>query len=219
MDTLTVAFALGLGEGLDGLRSNLQGAYDQYWSDFAGSSVPYITGYSPVQDSLNFYQGENCIFRVKAVDKHNNDLLYTWQIDNYYSALRDSFHLIDATKMDLGSHTVVVEVANERFRESHTWHIQVLAAKKYTLKQNYPNPFNNQTKIPFELASAEAVKLRIYDLRGRLIWEYQRSFEFGEHEIIWDGRDLNGKYPASGIYFYQLKAGSFIQTKRLLYLR
>ena len=85
----------------------------------------------------------------------------------------------------------------------------------YELFQNYPNPFNPSTVIKYELEKAGFVKLRIYDELGRkvktLVNEVQSS---GEHSETLDA----SSFP-SGIYFYQLEAGSFISTKKMILLK
>jgi hypothetical protein len=86
---------------------------------------------------------------------------------------------------------------------------------RFSLQQNYPNPFNPVTTIKYSLAASEHVKLIVYDLRGRqvaiLIDEKQNA---GPHQISFDGRNL-----ASGIYFYRLNAGSYVDEKRMLLLK
>jgi predicted lipoprotein with Yx(FWY)xxD motif len=88
------------------------------------------------------------------------------------------------------------------------------------LRQNYPNPFNPTTRIAFGLSAPAHVSLRIYDAAGRLVRalvnEERRA---GKYEESWDGRDSNGRSVASGIYFYKLAAGSFVETRKMALLR
>ncbi len=81
----------------------------------------------------------------------------------------------------------------------------------YSLSQNYPNPFNPATTIMFTLPVSAQVTLKVYDVLGReaasLIDSYK---EAGSHSIKFDASNLT-----SGIYFYQLKAGEYIETKKL----
>lgn len=87
----------------------------------------------------------------------------------------------------------------------------------YDLYQNYPNPFNSKTVIKYRITKRDNVNMKLFDILGRevatLINEIKPS---GEHEI-----DFNAdKYGlASGVYFYQLKSGNFISTKKFIYLR
>ena len=86
---------------------------------------------------------------------------------------------------------------------------------EYSLSQNRPNPFNPETRIGFALPEAGFTKLIIYDLRGgevaRLINE---EYSAGYHSVIWDGTEV-----ASGIYYYRLTSGDFVQTKKMVLLK
>ncbi|MGA9294239.1 MAG: T9SS type A sorting domain-containing protein, partial [Ignavibacteriaceae bacterium] len=86
---------------------------------------------------------------------------------------------------------------------------------KFNLSQNYPNPFNPATTIKYTLGSNTFVSLKIYDILGRevqtLINGNQTS---GNHLIIFNASNLS-----SGVYFYQLKAENFVETKKLLLLK
>ncbi len=88
------------------------------------------------------------------------------------------------------------------------------------LHQNVPNPFNPSTVISYELANTETVTLGIYDVHGRLIRTLvSRAQNAGEYKIRWDGRDDRGSAVASGVYFYRLAAGSFVETRRMVLLK
>ncbi|MBX7047321.1 MAG: T9SS type A sorting domain-containing protein [Ignavibacteria bacterium] len=88
---------------------------------------------------------------------------------------------------------------------------------EYKLSQNYPNPFNPTTKINYEIKNAGFVTLKIYDLLGREIVQLvNETKDAGRYSI-----DFNAsKYMlASGIYFYRIKAGEFIDTKRMVLVK
>ncbi|MBU2444524.1 MAG: T9SS type A sorting domain-containing protein, partial [Bacteroidetes bacterium] len=94
---------------------------------------------------------------------------------------------------------------------------QEIVAHKFKLYQNYPNPFNPVTRIKYAVSSTQNVKLKVFDLLGRevatLVNEPKQA---GEYEIELDAN----KYGlTSGVYFYQLRAGEFISTKKFVYLR
>ena len=85
----------------------------------------------------------------------------------------------------------------------------------YKLRQNYPNPFNPVTTIEFEIPEREFVSLKVYDVRG------------SEVANLVDGEKSAGSYKvrfnayklSTGIYFYRLQAGSYVDVKKLLLLR
>jgi GH18 family chitinase len=87
--------------------------------------------------------------------------------------------------------------------------------ESFTLSQNFPNPFNPTTVIKFQVSGSKDVQLTVYDMLGREVARLvDGTVESGEHSVIFDARRL-----ASGAYFYRLKAGEFVETKRMVLLR
>lgn len=86
---------------------------------------------------------------------------------------------------------------------------------KFKLYQNYPNPFNPTTHINYFVPLGSHVQLRIYDILGReLMTLVDGESKAGSYNV-----ELNMSSLASGIYFYQLRAGNFIETKKLMFLK
>jgi len=84
------------------------------------------------------------------------------------------------------------------------------------LYQNSPNPFQSATRIQFDVPEATRVTLKVFDLPGREVKALADSwFPAGSHDVSWDARDAAGHPVAGGIYFIQLQAGSFTDTKRM----
>jgi hypothetical protein len=85
----------------------------------------------------------------------------------------------------------------------------------FELHQNYPNPFNPSTTIKYELPRTTQVTLSVYDILGREVFVLVNDKkEAGVHEVKFDGSGLS-----SGVYFYRLTAGTFVETKKLLLVR
>ena len=85
----------------------------------------------------------------------------------------------------------------------------------FSLEQNYPNPLNPVTTIRFALARAVNVNLTIYDILGRRVAVLvDESMGAGNHDVKFDGTGL-----ASGVYFYRIQAGSFVETKKFCLVR
>jgi photosystem II stability/assembly factor-like uncharacterized protein len=86
---------------------------------------------------------------------------------------------------------------------------------EFGLSQNYPNPFNPSTTIRYELPHASRVSLKVYNVLGQEVATLVNETKpAGVHEVQFDAGSL-----ASGFYYYQLKAGAFVGTKKLLLLR
>lgn len=87
----------------------------------------------------------------------------------------------------------------------------------YHLAQNYPNPFNPVTTIRYTLPQAEFVNITIYDVNGRTIRTLiDEMKETGTHSLIWAGNDRFGNHVSSGVYFYKMVTGSFVETKKMI---
>jgi hypothetical protein len=87
--------------------------------------------------------------------------------------------------------------------------------EEFSLSQNYPNPFNPSTAIMFSLSQKVRATLRVYDMLGRevaTLVDDERAA--GNYSVIWDA----GRH-ASGIYFYRLVAGDFVQTRKLMLVK
>ncbi len=90
----------------------------------------------------------------------------------------------------------------------------------YLLYQNYPNPFNPGTVIAYELKGTAFVNLKVYDLMGKEVITLVNEKQTGvSYQVIWNGRNKYGKEVSSGIYFCQLRAGDFYQTKKMILIR
>lgn len=90
----------------------------------------------------------------------------------------------------------------------------------FELSQNYPNPFNPETVIHFSLPEPSSVEIAIFNMLGQKIQNLSNTrYEAGIHSISWNGKDQNGNFVSSGVYLYQLRAGSFLQVKKMTLLR
>ena len=86
---------------------------------------------------------------------------------------------------------------------------------EFSLSQNYPNPFNPTTTIEYSLGKESFVRLKIYDVLGREITTLvQEKMAAGKHTIQFDAKDMN-----SGVYFYKIIAGNFIQSYKMIVIK
>jgi hypothetical protein len=92
---------------------------------------------------------------------------------------------------------------------------QTALPRQYDLLQNYPNPFNPNTNFGFRISNLEFVSLRIFDVLGREVATLVNDLRpAGMYTVRWDA-----SAQPSGVYFYQLRAGSFVDTKKLLLMK
>jgi hypothetical protein len=85
--------------------------------------------------------------------------------------------------------------------------------------QNYPNPFNPSTTISYDLSTPCHTTIKVYDLLGKEIAILVNGEKpAGKYVVVWNGKDSSGRKLTSGVYFYKLIAGTFIQTRKMLLL-
>ncbi|HQI41006.1 MAG: hypothetical protein B6D44_14540 [Ignavibacteriales bacterium UTCHB2] len=118
------------------------------------------------------------------------------------------------------------------FQYSKTIEAEILSPNEFVLEQNYPNPFNPVTKIRYSIPTPPSsspltkgrnevgfVTLKVYDILGNevatLVNEYKPA---GTYEVEFQS-SVNSHQLASGVYYYQLKAGEYVQTKKMIYLK
>jgi hypothetical protein len=95
-----------------------------------------------------------------------------------------------------------------------------LLADDFRLIGNYPNPFNPTTTLSYYLPSASDVTLEIFNLLGqRVALLVDQRQEAGLHNVVWDATNSSGDQVATGVYLYRLRAGSFIESKKMMYLK
>jgi len=90
----------------------------------------------------------------------------------------------------------------------------------FALQQNYPNPFNPVTTLRYDLPENGYVNIVIYDMLGRQVKTLiNQTQEAGYRSVIWDATNDYGKPVSAGIYLYQIQAGEYMQTKKMVLLK
>ncbi len=185
--------------------------------------------------------GTNIGTAVAATDTEGDTLTYTLggtDADSF-SIVNTSGQLQTIAVLDFetkASYTVTVDVSDGNGLDRITVTINVTDVvaeapsvltppalpETTALLPNFPNPFNPETWIPYQLAKPAAVTITIYDVRGRVV----RTLLLGNQPAgmyrnrskaaHWDGRNQLGEKVATGVYFYTLKAGNYMTTRKLL---
>jgi len=178
--------------------------------NFTGSGMPHFLG-QIVTTNAN---GDSC-------DTYFNIFLDPMFVDTLaedYHLLANS-HCIDAgdPESPLDPDSTIADIGAFYYHQS-AWirrpgnPVQPFA---YYLLQNYPNPFNLSTRLGFILPVASEVKLRVYDITGRVITTMLNGWQqSGSHEVTFSGVNL-----ASGVYFYRLEAGEYSEVHRMILLK
>jgi len=90
----------------------------------------------------------------------------------------------------------------------------------YSLDQNYPNPFNPSTVIGFTLPRRSHVKIRVFNILGQAVKTLtDKVYDPGQHSLQWDGQNSRAEAVATGVYFYNIEAEGFTDTKKMLLLK
>jgi len=105
--------------------------------------------------------------------------------------------------------------------------VQVISAEpepftpeEFVLHQNYPNPFNPVTTLRYDLPENSLVNVTIYDMLGRQVKTLiNQTQDAGYRSVIWDATNNFGKPVSAGIYLYQIQAGEYISTKKMVLLK
>jgi len=86
---------------------------------------------------------------------------------------------------------------------------------KFDLRANFPNPFNPKTIIRYQLPEATEVTIKVFDTSGRLVSVLiDKKQSAGYHSVVFDAQSY-----ASGIYFYIMKAGSFLKVRKMMLIK
>ena len=130
-----------------------------------------------------------------------------------------NFANVTATATDADSNTSALS-APLAISQTNVQSIVANSALKYSLAQNYPNPFNPSTVIQFSVPELSRVSVKVYNMLGQEIATLiDKICRPGIHKISWDGKNNAGAKVGDGIYLYQIKAGNFHRTMKMLLLQ
>jgi hypothetical protein len=143
---------------------------------------------------------------VELLPEETKEIVYTFDVD----------YNIGTTKSDTIEFTITDGNAVNITKQ---FILQYTIPAEYKLEQNYPNPFNPTTKIRYSIANVGSglalTELKVFDILGNEIATLvDEQKEVGYYEVEFAATQL-----ASGVYFYRLQAGNFIQTKKMLLLK
>ena len=133
-----------------------------------------------------------------------------WQTVSTTAELSEGFQIIRMYVLHGGFHLNWMQFSTGTGVEEQT-----SVPRNFQLFQNYPNPFNPSTNISFSLPSKSFVSLKVFDLLGREVATIvSEILQAGNYSRQWDASAIS-----SGVYFYQLRSGNLIETKKLVLIK
>ena len=150
--------------------------------------------------------GEEYVIHARLIYRRSFRILVDakqWQYDGHDNPLEDVLPPYFGHLME------------EVIWESGVSSVSDIPLVNFTLQQNYPNPFNPSTKISWQSPVSSWQTLKVYDVLGNVVATIVDEYKpVGSYEVNWDASEFT-----SGVYFYQLKAGAFVETKKMIFLR
>ncbi|MFC2092865.1 T9SS type A sorting domain-containing protein [Bacteroidota bacterium] len=219
-------------------RNGNFGSYAAYFPDFAFTV-------SPSSDSINSTNGSITIdLNIPAVKRWGPTVTFITQFTptppsgnfnvvyplgntlSSFPGVRKS--RIMANNVSPGTYNAILTVSGPNGTPVHRRYVTLYArptvtgnsniteiVNKYELYQNYPNPFNPATRIEYNLLKESNVRITVYDAVGRVVTEMNRGKQApGKQYVTFSANNL-----ASGVYYYRLHAGDFVDTKKMLLLK
>jgi len=182
----------------------------------------YFSGAGPVEQSL--YAEQNLIHPAVMADRAPRS---TEWLAIPAAAIADRTLDLRFVKTGGSSDASVAEIwlREANYDPNHPPALETAAEeipREFALQQNYPNPFNPSTIITFSVPENYRgyVSLRVYDMLGKVVRELVAGdLAPGNYRQVWDGLDHSSRRLASGLYMYQLRAGNFSATRKLVLMK
>ena len=172
--------------------------------------VPPKNGYD-----IRFASGriaENINDGVQSIMMSGIDYPIRVRVENMSITLQDDLDQKIHAKLESGDEIIIT---NESINKLLVQFSNSVTLNEFSLSQNYPNPFNPSTKIKFAIPQESNVELNIYNVLGELVVTLvNKHLNSGYHEYEFNASNLS-----SGIYIYRIKAGNFVETKKMLLLK
>lgn len=178
-----------------------------------GSLFLYINGSMSGSANITEFDGQTLNNDYPFyIGQHEAGILRWHGIIDDVRVYRRTLNDMEIDRLYQVSNTVTGILNEKEMKKSYT--------SSFGLRQNYPNPFNAETKIPINLHKATHVRLSIYNVMGQQVAvPFDGNLDTGNHEIVWNGRDIHGQPVSSGIYFIRMKAGNYDATNKTLLLK
>jgi len=152
---------------------------------------------------------------------------FSWLIDGPDQVVKGQW--VTSITLPTGEHDILLKALDSMgFESVAPMHVSVgpgtdaepLPRGGYYLDESVPNPFNPYTIIRYGIASPTHVRLRVYDVAGRLVRTLVDESQIAkDHRVVWDGRNESGEEMPAGVYVYRIVAGAFTQSQKMVLVR
>jgi len=198
------------GEVWDEYRFDKYLINDMYFSDsLHGWAVGNDTNYSYIDIGMWW----NAMFRGIIMETWDGGVTWSVNVDNLPGPL-NSIYYKGGYIWAVGENGLVLKYRDPTWIDDNK-DVSGIIPEYYELNQNYPNPFNPVTIINYQLPMTSDVNISIYNLLGQkvatLINERKQA---GYHQVEWDATGF-----ASGVYYYRMVAGNYVETRKMIYLK
>jgi len=188
--------------------------------DGGGNGIGGYWEYSDLVGADNLFSpGETS--EAKTWEFYNPNMVGFYFSCDVYAVLPSSLPKAAAT-VEKQTLTFYADVKNQKIErvENINNESEPQLPTEFALEQNYPNPFNAETMIKYQLPQNAKVQLSIFNLLGQeirtLVSEQKNA---GYHTIVWNGKDNTGKDVVSGVYVCRIKAGEFVEERKMVVIR
>jgi len=185
---------------------------------------PFVVQQAELLNAVHYAQGD-VTEQLRLWDENYVELMpeewiaLEFNVPPMQPGIERSFILVSRGRYEAPEGLKVAK-GNAEATPTSTTQTQEKLPKQFKIAQNYPNPFNPSTIIKFGLPEQQRVRLVVYDFLGRAIRTLRdEEMPAGYHEVIWDGKDEHGLDVASGLYFYRLTAGAFMEARKMVLVR
>lgn len=162
----------------------------------------------------------NAGFEIERLLKRNGQDAANWEKIGFVKGKgttteAQSYSFVDRTASGMVQYRLKQIDFDGQFEYSPVIEVDAGVPRTFELAQNYPNPFNPSTAISYQLPTATNVTLKVYDMLGREVATLVNARqEAGRYQVTFNAANL-----ASGIYFYRLQAGNFVETKKMMLIK
>ncbi|MFZ2866177.1 MAG: T9SS type A sorting domain-containing protein [Ignavibacteriaceae bacterium] len=163
----------------------------------------------------------NSGFEIEKRTSSNQSVTGMWNtigfVPGFGTSTEKHIYLFDDKNLEVGKYQYRLKQIDfdGTYKYSDIAEINFVLPAEFSVKQNYPNPFNPVTSIQYTIASKQFVTLKVYDILGNEVAKLVDEFKpAGSYEVNFDASGLS-----SGVYFYKITSGKFIETRKMLLMK